>query len=77
MVLKNVETIDLKIVVNQKDFNILKSIQYFLAIHFMPESVPFIACLEGGLRSKIKFEKIVRKCYSKFHTSPHIYDQIM
>lgn len=42
----------------------------------MPEPLAFISCLESGIRSEIEFEKVARKCYSKFHTIPHIYDQI-
>jgi interferon gamma-inducible protein 30 len=47
------------------------------AIHFMPEPVPFIYCLESQLSRGVDLEKASRKCYSTFHTQPHIYDQII
>ncbi|KAI1710642.1 gamma interferon inducible lysosomal thiol reductase (GILT) domain-containing protein [Ditylenchus destructor] len=47
------------------------------AIHFMPKSLPFIYCLEMNLKNKVDLESAARKCYAKFHTTPHIYDQII
>uniref|UniRef100_A0A915EUZ6 Saposin A-type domain-containing protein n=1 Tax=Ditylenchus dipsaci TaxID=166011 RepID=A0A915EUZ6_9BILA len=47
------------------------------AIHYMPEPLPFIYCLETQLQNQVNLEKAARKCYSKFHTKPHIYDQIV
>ncbi|KAH7727301.1 Protein F37H8.5 [Aphelenchoides avenae] len=47
------------------------------AIHFMPEPVPFIYCLESQLSRGTELQKAARKCYATFHTQPHIYDQII
>ncbi|KAI1727711.1 gamma interferon inducible lysosomal thiol reductase (GILT) domain-containing protein [Ditylenchus destructor] len=47
------------------------------AIHFMPKPLPFIYCLEMNLKNKVDLESATRKCYAKFHTTPHIYDQII
>jgi len=47
------------------------------AIHYMPEPLPFIYCLETQLHNRVELEQAARKCYAKFHTVPHIYDQIV
>uniref|UniRef100_A0A1I7SVS1 Saposin A-type domain-containing protein n=2 Tax=Bursaphelenchus xylophilus TaxID=6326 RepID=A0A1I7SVS1_BURXY len=44
-------------------------------IHYMPEPIPFIRCIELQL-PKVEIEKAVRKCYKTFKTAPHVVDQV-
>ncbi|CAD5211524.1 unnamed protein product [Bursaphelenchus okinawaensis] len=44
-------------------------------IHYMPEPLPFIRCIELQL-PKVDIEKAVQKCYNTFKTAAHVVDQV-
>uniref|UniRef100_A0A914XQD4 Gamma-interferon-inducible lysosomal thiol reductase n=1 Tax=Panagrolaimus superbus TaxID=310955 RepID=A0A914XQD4_9BILA len=46
-------------------------------LHYMPEPIPFIVCMEARIQDGSTLEKSAEKCYYTFHVQPHVADQII
>uniref|UniRef100_A0AC34EYW5 Gamma-interferon-inducible lysosomal thiol reductase n=1 Tax=Panagrolaimus sp. ES5 TaxID=591445 RepID=A0AC34EYW5_9BILA len=46
-------------------------------LHYMPEPIPFIVCMEARIQDGSTLDKSAEKCYYTFHVQPHVADQII
>jgi interferon gamma-inducible protein 30 len=46
-------------------------------LHYMPEPIPFIVCMEARIQDGSTMDKAAEKCYYTFHVQPHVADQII
>jgi len=47
------------------------------ALHYIPEPLPFVYCLETELRQGTTLDKGAPKCYETLHIQPHVADQVI
>jgi interferon gamma-inducible protein 30 len=46
-------------------------------LHYMPEPIPFIVCMEARIQDGSDLQKAAEKCYYTFHVQPHVADQVI